>query len=130
MSSMRQRPRLGVPVYVDGRVVGHVSQAIFYKRMSLADHLDRETNSIVLGVATLAAATENHAQEVCLLDVEIEVQYKAAIGIIRTKGRSIPSQAHEGKKWGLALKLWERIDMGEPGAPTMPDFGGQTDFFL
>ncbi len=76
-----------VPIYAQGRVIGHVEGRIFYKRLRASVHFLRRPPAIAFDLATLYQARDAGAAQVHITDIETGRVYLARIEDILRDGK-------------------------------------------
>ena len=95
------------PIYVNGRVVGHVANGIFYKAIKGSKHLLRSPRAIAFDVSSLTDAQAAGATQVQVTDTETSTVYRALITLIIEKGRRFNRRF--GDQIFLTLDHWQHL---------------------
>lgn len=116
--------RQRVPIRVGGRTVGEVRGDIFVKRVQASRHFLRTPPAICFDVSTLKDAERAGAQTVEVTDADTGRVYRASMGTMWAKGRSL--NRGYGEQWRLDLRYWNTGGQGgEPPIQQLPLLGGQ-----
>jgi len=98
------------PIYVNGRVVGHVRGNVFYKNIRGSKHLLKKPPAIACDVASLAQAEQYGAVWVDVCDTETRIHYRASLAHIRQKGKQF--NRGYGEQIYLLLEGWMKRAAG------------------
>jgi len=100
-----------VPIYVRGRVVGHVTGDTFYKHLQASRHFLKRPPAIAFDVITLKDAQQAGATKVEITDVESGRVYLARIDDILRDGKRF----NRGYGWQVyyLLSRWRNPDAPE-----------------
>lgn len=96
----------GIPIYVNGKVVGTVKGDCFIKRVASSKHFLRRPPAIAFDESTLRDAEAAGARRVEVTDIESGRVYRASIETIWARGKGF-NRGH-GPQWFLPLKEWNR----------------------
>ena len=105
------------PIFVNGRVVGHVDMLWFIKSVSGKKHFLQSPRAIAFDIQSLEDAENAGAEQVFLIDKDTGNQYRASIQTIYEKG--IKLNRGFGEQLALLMTDWE---VTEPRGATQGRF--------
>ena len=94
----------GAPVFLNGRVIGHVRDGVFEKTLARSRHFLRRPPAIAFDRATLRDARRAGATRVCIHERELGDVYEATIDEIERYG--FPVWRGFGDQIALHLSRW------------------------
>jgi hypothetical protein len=94
------------PIYVNGRVIGHVVNDTFLKLIRGSKHLLRTPWAIAFDVSSLNDAQTAGASQIVVIDTETAIVYRTPLAKVMEKGRRF--NRGFGDQIFLVLDQWEQ----------------------